>query len=40
MINKNGKTLKERIPPSSIIITPSVAGILIAQYILEKTINE
>ena len=40
VINEEGKTLKERIPPSSIIFTPSVAGLLIGQYILMKTINE
>jgi len=40
IVNKEGVTIKERIPPSSIIFTPAVAGLLIGQYILEKTINE
>lgn len=40
VINSDGKTSKERIPPSSIVFTPSVAGLLIGQYILMKTISE
>lgn len=31
---------KKRVPPSSIIFTPAVAGLLIGQYILEKTMNK
>lgn len=40
IIEQNGETLKERIPPSSIIFVPATAGLLMAQYILEKTIGE
>lgn len=40
IINNEGNTLKEKIPPSSIIFTPSVAGLLIGQRILEKTMNK
>ena len=39
VVNSTGNTIKERIPPSSIIFTPAVAGLLIGEYILEKTIN-
>ena len=40
IINENGETMKEKIPPSSIIFVPATAGLLMGQYILEKTINE
>lgn len=39
-IEENANTRKGKTPPSSIIFTPSVAGLLIGQYILEKTIEE
>lgn len=40
IVNDNGETLKQRIPPSSLIFTPATAGLLIGQYILEKTIEQ
>lgn len=40
IVNEEGNTIKERIPPASIIFTPAVAGLLIGQYILEKTIGK
>lgn len=40
VVDEGANNIKKRIPPSSIIFTPSVAGLLIGQYILEKTINE
>lgn len=40
IVNQQGNTLKEKVPPSSIIFTPSVAGLLIGQRILEKTMNK
>ena len=40
IVNDNGETMKKRIPPSSIIFTPAVAGLLIGQYVLEKIIGE
>ena len=33
LINKEGNNLKEKCPPSSIIFTPSVAGLLCAYYV-------
>ena len=38
-INKEKETLKESCPPSSIIFTPSVAGLLCAYYICKDVIN-
>ena len=40
VVDRESLNRKKRIPPSSIIFTPSVAGLLISQYILEKTIKE
>lgn len=40
IIDSEADTLKKRIPPSSIIFTPAVAGLLIGQYILEKIIQQ
>ena len=40
VINANSNILKERIPPSSIIFVPATAGLLMGQYILEKTMCE
>lgn len=40
IINEEGVSIKQRIPPSSIIFTPAVAGLLIGQYILEKTMEQ
>lgn len=40
VVDDSSTNIKKRIPPSSIIFTPAVAGLLIGQYILEKTINE
>ena len=36
IVNKNGDNLKEKMPPSSIIFTPSVAGLLCAYYIYKN----
>ena len=36
IIEKDGQSLKEACPPSSIIFTPSVAGMLCAYYIYKK----
>ena len=35
-VNENGDSLKEKIPPASIIFTPSVAGLLCAYYIFKS----
>lgn len=35
VVNEEGKTMKESMPPSSIIFTPSVAGLLCAYYIFK-----
>ena len=40
IVDKNSTNMKTRVPPSSIIFTPAVAGLLMGQYILEKTIHE
>ncbi len=40
VIEENAETSKKRVPPASIIFTPAVAGLLIGQYILGKTMNE
>lgn len=40
IVDSDANILKQRIPPSSIIFTPAVAGLLIGQYILEKTIEQ
>lgn len=40
VIDEKGETIKQRIPPSSIIFTPSVAGLLMGQYVLEKIMDE
>ena len=36
VVNKEGKNLKEVMPPASIIFTPSVAGLLCAYYIYKN----
>ena len=36
IVEKEGKTMKEVCPPSSIMFTPSVAGMLCAYYVVEK----
>lgn len=36
VVEKEGKTMKEACPPSSVIFTPSVAGLLCAYYICKK----
>lgn len=36
IVEKDGKTMKEVCPPSSIIFTPSVAGLLCAYYVCKK----
>ena len=36
IVAENGETLKEVLPPSSVIFTPSVAGLLCASYICYK----
>jgi len=39
IIKDNGNTLKENCPPSSIIFTPSVAGLLCAYYVRKNLLN-
>ena len=39
VVNGEGNTLKDSVPPSSIIFTPSVAGFLCAYYVYKKVIN-
>ena len=36
IVGKEGRTLKETLPPSSVIFSPSVAGLLCASYICNK----
>lgn len=36
IVNKDGKTLKESCPPSSVIFAPSVAGMLCAYYVCKN----
>ena len=40
IIDDKAATLKSRIPPSSIIFTPAVAGLVMGQYILEKIMEQ
>ena len=39
IINESGITRKERIPPSSIILVPSNAGLVCAYFVMDKIIN-
>ena len=40
IVDQKGETLKQKVPPSSIIFTPAVAGLLMGQYVLEKIMDE
>ena len=39
IINESGTTRKERIPPTSIILVPSNAGLVCAYFVMDKIIN-
>lgn len=39
VVNENGVTRKERMPPSSIILVPSNAGLVCAYFVINKIIN-
>ena len=39
VVNENGTTRKEMMPPASIMLVPSVAGITMAYYVLNDLLN-